>query len=304
MITGVADSPSLALGIGANTAIFSLIDTVMLRLLPVQKPEELVQVRRPNFSGGGEGTPSFTNPLWELIRDNQDVFSGAFAWGENRFDLAQGGAVQNASGIFASGDYFNTLGVRPVAGRHFPGLTTYAAVSPAVLQATASGKITGARRRVASEDDLSQQPSVPDYRRSLSGFYGTQVGSKFDVAIPICTADVSMGKSLRLDQRLVVANYHGARKPGISKDQLKARLGVLSPQILPGPHRRTGTRRGRRRLKLTLVANPAAQHVGALARAAAEYPDGCRGTGVADRMRQYRELDAGRAAARHRQKPQ
>ena len=73
VITGVAIL-SLALGIGANTAIFSLIDTVMLRLLPVQKPEELVQVLRANFSGGGEGTPSFTNPLWEEIRDNQDVF--------------------------------------------------------------------------------------------------------------------------------------------------------------------------------------------------------------------------------------
>src|SRR5579859_7504265 len=69
---------SLALGIGANTAIFSLIDTVMLRLLPVQKPEELVQLFRANFAGGGKGTPSFTNPLWEQVRDRQDVFSNAF----------------------------------------------------------------------------------------------------------------------------------------------------------------------------------------------------------------------------------
>ncbi|MGC0772639.1 MAG: permease prefix domain 1-containing protein, partial [Candidatus Acidiferrum sp.] len=83
---------SLALGIGANTAIFSLIDTVNLRLLPVQKPEELVQVLRFNPARGGEGTPSFTNPLWEQIRDNQDVFWGTFAWGDNRFDLTQGGA--------------------------------------------------------------------------------------------------------------------------------------------------------------------------------------------------------------------
>src|ERR1700739_4776250 len=61
---------SLALGIGANTAIFSLIDTVMLRLLPVQKPEELTQVRMSDpRSPNDEPGPTFTNPLWEALRD-------------------------------------------------------------------------------------------------------------------------------------------------------------------------------------------------------------------------------------------
>jgi hypothetical protein len=109
---------SLALGIGANTAIFSLIDAVMLRMLPVQRPEELVQVRRenPRFPNS-EPSRIFTNPLWEELRDHQDVFSGVFAWGSTAFDLAQGGAVQRANGMFVSGDYFTTLGVRPAAGR-------------------------------------------------------------------------------------------------------------------------------------------------------------------------------------------
>ena len=65
---------TLALGIGANTAIFSLIDTVMLRSLPVQRPEELVQIMRRSPLSDGEGSPSFTNPLWEQVRDRQERF--------------------------------------------------------------------------------------------------------------------------------------------------------------------------------------------------------------------------------------
>ena len=106
---------TLAFGIGANTAIFSLIDSVMLRLLPVEKPEELLQVQYqdPNWSGE---SGSFTNSLWEQVRDRLDVAS-LFAWGNDRFDLAQGGAVHLANGIWVSGSFFDTLKLRPAAGR-------------------------------------------------------------------------------------------------------------------------------------------------------------------------------------------
>src|SRR5215472_10260750 len=69
---------SLALGIGANTAIFSLTDSVILRMLPVQKPQELALVlaQRPGRPAHG----GYQNALWEAIRDQQDVFSGVFAW--------------------------------------------------------------------------------------------------------------------------------------------------------------------------------------------------------------------------------
>ncbi len=109
---------SLALGIGANTAIFSLIDTVMLRMLPVEKPDQLTQVRiRDPRSPNNEPEPTFTNPLWEELRNRQDFFSGIFAWSLTQFDLAQGGAVHDVNGMFASGEYFSTLSIRPAAGR-------------------------------------------------------------------------------------------------------------------------------------------------------------------------------------------
>src|ERR1700733_1286866 len=82
---------SLALGIGANTAIFSLIDAVMLKTLPVSHPEQLVQLSM------GERRTSFSNPLWEQIRDRQDVFSGIMAYGSNKFNLATGGEAQYAN---------------------------------------------------------------------------------------------------------------------------------------------------------------------------------------------------------------
>ena len=92
---------SLALGIGANTAIFSLIDTVMLRMLPVEKPEELMQVRiQDPRSPNDEAEPTFTNPLWEELRNRQDFFSGIFSWSLTQFDLSQGGAVHDVNGIF------------------------------------------------------------------------------------------------------------------------------------------------------------------------------------------------------------
>ena len=225
---------SLALGIGANTAIFSLIDSVMLRMLPVQKPEELVQVRRqnPRFLNS-EPSSIFTNPLWEELRNHQDVFSGVFAWDSQSFDLAQGGAVHPANGMFVSGDYFTTLGVRPATGR---------------LLANADDQRGCAGAAVLSygfwQDHFGGAPSAIGEMISLDGhkfeiigasqpgFYGTQVETKFDVAIPICAAAQFDVARSRLDHRswwwLSVV---GRRKPGLSPAQLKARLEVLSPQV-------------------------------------------------------------------------
>ena len=107
---------SLALGIGANTAIFSLIDAVMLRMLPVQNPEQLARI---TFRSPTSPRPrqNVTNPIWEQVRDHQDAFSDVIAWSPQTFDLADGGEVTNINGIYASGDYFTVLRVRPAAGR-------------------------------------------------------------------------------------------------------------------------------------------------------------------------------------------
>src|SRR4051794_540770 len=103
---------SLALGIGANTAIFSMINALMLKSLPVRNPRELLQAMM-----GRQSYEGFTNPTWETLRDRQDVFSGIFAYGRWSFDLAKGGEAHPVNGVYVSGRYFETLGVRALLGR-------------------------------------------------------------------------------------------------------------------------------------------------------------------------------------------
>src|SRR5215813_1134288 len=114
---------SLALGIGANTALFQLLDAVRLRTLPVKNPQELAEVRlldmegaRGNFSSWH---PTVTNPIWEQIRQRQEPFSSLSAWAIDGFNLTQGGEVRTAQGLWVSGEFFHVLGVKPELGRVF-----------------------------------------------------------------------------------------------------------------------------------------------------------------------------------------
>jgi putative ABC transport system permease protein len=224
---------TLALGIGANTAIFSLIDAVMLRMLPVNKPAELLQVERSIPRLGGQRSPIFTNPLWEQVSKQQGVFSGVFAWGHEQFDLSRGGAVHNAAGIFVSGSFFNTLGLRPAAGRLITmsddrrGCPAVAVLSYGFWQ-NHYGGADGAVGRILSLDDHPFEVIGV----APPGFDGMEVGTKFDVAVPICSAAIFDGKATRLDARswwwLRVV---GRIKAGIGRTQLTARLNVLSPRV-------------------------------------------------------------------------
>jgi hypothetical protein len=208
---------TLALGIGANTAIFSLFDTMMLRLLPVQKPEELVLVQLHDPIRGDEDS-RFTNPLWEQLRDQQDVFSGVFAsgWGQEEFDIGQGGVVQHANGLYTSGSYFGTLGVRPATGRLLTtaddqrGCPSVAVLSYGFWQ----DQFGGERSAVGKVLSLNHHP-FEIIAVSAPGFYGIEVGYKFDVAVPLCAAPV-INEYRQLDQRSGSwLRVIGRLKPGI-----------------------------------------------------------------------------------------
>src|SRR5437588_1401373 len=110
--TGVAVL-SLALGIGANTAIFQLIDAVRLRALPVENPQQLAEVRIADWTwamgGFSSRQPYMTNPLWEQIRGRQEAFSGVFAWSDATLNLAPGGEARYVHGLWVSGQFFHVL---------------------------------------------------------------------------------------------------------------------------------------------------------------------------------------------------
>jgi MacB-like periplasmic core domain len=198
---------TLALGIGANTAIFSLIDAVMLRTLPVERPGELLQLKRqdsryasvgsPSFSNplslfwSGGASPFFSNPLWEQVRDQQNVFSGVFAWAPDRFDLTRGGTVHPVNGMFVSGDFFTTLGLRPAGGRLITGSDDYRGC-PAVAVLSYGfwqGHYGGASGAVGSILPLNDHP-FDVIGVAPPGFYGMDVGGKSEVFVPICTGEI------------------------------------------------------------------------------------------------------------------
>jgi predicted permease len=111
---------SLALGIGANTAIFSLFHTLMLRMLPVAHPEQLVAIHRT----GGWGRGVISLPLYRQIAGRADLFNGVIATNgvaKVRFSPRRGGREEFAQQEFVSGNYFQVLGIQPVIGRLFTG---------------------------------------------------------------------------------------------------------------------------------------------------------------------------------------
>lgn len=112
---------SLALGLGANTAIFQLLDAIRLRALPVKNAQEIAAVRIAERNGA-TGTfvtryPQLTNPMWEQIRAQQQGFSGVFAWGPTSFNMSPGGEVHTIQAMWISGEFFGVLGIEPERGR-------------------------------------------------------------------------------------------------------------------------------------------------------------------------------------------
>src|SRR2546427_2237835 len=114
---------SLALGIGANTAIFQLVDAIRLKMLPVRNPQELVSVdfEKNSMRAGWFSTRSarLTYAQWEQIRAQQQAFTGVLAWSAARFNLANGGEARPAEGLYVSGEFFRNLGVSAFLGRTF-----------------------------------------------------------------------------------------------------------------------------------------------------------------------------------------
>ncbi|MCI0540830.1 MAG: ABC transporter permease [Verrucomicrobiales bacterium] len=113
---------TLALGIGANTAIFQMIDAVRLRTLPVRARQELAEVRlvdTKGVRGGNVGGPALTHRIWEQIRERQEAFSSISVWGADRVNFAPSGEERLASMFYVSGDFFKTLGIGPALGRLF-----------------------------------------------------------------------------------------------------------------------------------------------------------------------------------------
>ena len=242
LVTAVAVA-SLALAIGANTAIFSIVDSLLLSGLPVRSPERLVHVTDSVRRETGEiRVRAWSNPFWEQLRARPHLFESAAAWSFTRFNLASGGEAQFVDGIWADGGFFETLGVHAVAGRTFsarddrPGGGVDGPV--AVI-----GYGYWLRQFDGSPSAIGQVVRLTGVPFTIIGvapreFFGLEVGRGFDVIVPLATeALIRRGDSalnsastnflsivarLRPDQTLDAA---GAALRGVQADIRQATLG-------------------------------------------------------------------------------
>ena len=230
---------SLALGIGANTAIFQLLDALRIRTLPVKSAEELVEVRIAEPVGGRTGQfngrrPSLTNPLWEQVRDRQQVFSDAFAWGTLSFDLTTSGEARAAQGLWVSGGFFSGLGVPALVGRTITAADDRrgCAAPPAVLsygfwQREYAGSAAVIGRSITLDGHPFDIVGV-----TPPSFFGVEVGRTFDVAVPLCAEPISRGARSALDKKDVWFLGAMARlAPGVTLEQARAQLASISAPI-------------------------------------------------------------------------
>ena len=221
---------SLALGIGANSAIFSILNSLVLRSLPVRAPEQLVQIAI------GERQTHLTNPQWEQIRERPQLFDGAFVWAINRFDLATGGESDPINGLWVSGGFFDTLGVPAMLGRTIVPADDrrgggesgpVAVISYAFWQ----------RRYAGAADAVGKAISLDRVTFTIVGitppeFTGVEPGRAFDVAVPLGTEPLVRGRDSSLDRRSTWWLQVVARlKPGQSLDAAQAALRGVQPQI-------------------------------------------------------------------------
>jgi predicted permease len=228
---------SLALGVGANTAIFQLLDAVQFRALPVKDPQQLVEILIPQGHRWGQVNgrrAQLTNAIWEQIRDRHQSFSGVFAWGVTRFDVAREGESRFIDGIWVSGSFFDVLGVPAAAGRVITeeddvrGCGSPAAV---ISHAFWQREYGGAASTLGRTMYLDNRPF------SIVGimppsFPGVEVGRTFDVAVPLCSEALVEPVQNALDKKFAWwLDVMGRLKPGVSLVQANAELNAMSPSV-------------------------------------------------------------------------
>ena len=231
---------TLALGIGANTAIFSLVSQILLRSLPVQNPGELVVLRSPGPMRGhvwsdGDNAQSFSYPMYKGLRDTNTVFSGMLARFAIPASIASHGQTERGSGELVSGNYFDVLGVRPTLGRLFtldddrvPGAQPVVVLSHAYWT-----RRFGGDPGVLNQTLLVNNTPLTIVGVAQAGFTGIQVGQSSDIFVPLMMKGQMTPERNGLEEW---DNYWLAilarRKPGISQAQTEAGINAAYRPLL------------------------------------------------------------------------
>ena len=222
---------SLALGIGANTAIFSLINAVMLRSLPVEKPDELVMV----LTGRAEGTNfNFSYPLYTDFRDQNNVFSGLMAHSPISVSLSDGQQTERIKGEIVSGNYFDVLGLKAGLGRTFaPEEDKTLGAYPVVILGYGlwQRRFGGDRSLIGKAIKINNQDFTV-VGIAPNGFSGMNLGEVAEVWVPMMMQPQVATWLRNINNRGGSWLYMvGRLKPGLNAEQANARLDVLFQQL-------------------------------------------------------------------------
>lgn len=236
-LRGFAKSPAftavailtLALGIGANTAVFQLLDAVRLRSLPIQNPQELSELR---IAGGNKGFgvsdnyySDFTVPMWQEIRRHHDPFSGVFAWRTSGMLLGKRSEGIQIRGLEVSGEFFNVLGIAPWRGRLIqPQDEGACEISKVVASYPFWKSHMGGQAITPNTTLIVGDRTVQVLGVTPPGFFGLSVGDSFDLVYPTC-----MPPHPR--RELFIFSVMGRLKPGWTLARASAYLGSISPGL-------------------------------------------------------------------------
>jgi predicted permease len=231
---------TLALGMGANTAIFSLLDQVMLRLLPVSRPGELRILRSPGPMRGhvwsdGDDAESFSFPMYKGLRDGNTVFSGLLACHQAPVSVVFRDRTEPASAELVSGNYFEVLGVGPALGRVFSRSDDRVPDGhPVVVLSHAYWtQRFGGDRSMLNQSILINAHPMTVVGVARRGFSGVQPGQAPDLFVPLMMkAQITPNWNGLSDWNDAWLALMGRLKPGMSSRMAEAGLTVTYRQLL------------------------------------------------------------------------
>jgi putative ABC transport system permease protein len=224
---------TLALGIGTNTAIFSLIDALMLRWLPVRSPQELVQISLQPRGATQPGGESLSYAIVGALAERPEVFSGVAGFGGWRFEVGPPGAADRVHGAVVTGGFYHTLGLNPILGRLItkqddtPGAPLVAVLSYGYWeqQFARNPNVIGQSLRINGVPVSIIGVSPP-------GFVGANVGATADITMAVASVPQVTPTAAEL---LGPGNFWlrvlARPQPDLSNEQAAARLNTLWPQI-------------------------------------------------------------------------
>ena len=226
---------TLALGIGANAAIFSLLDKVLLQSLPVVNPDQLTVLSAYDPKDGPDVEGSFSYPMYQDLRDRNSVFSGVIARGGTQMNVSHGDQTERVHGELVSGNFFETLGVRPWAGRLFTQEDdrTPSAHPVAVLSYSYWESRFNKDPNLVGQTILVNEHALTVLGVTPPGFYGVNLSNTPDVWTPLMMTPVfnPLPPTRMQSRRHQWLSVMARRKADVTPEQAQASLDVLYRQI-------------------------------------------------------------------------